>query len=154
MVIGAQEEIAYCSSGTSSGKQKKARSTSQARVSSENTSSTVEAEQIWLALQQLAINSNSGNFNSNVNRFAKLSKSFSTTMPIFDGKSEETKLSEALFQTNSKIHNHFKDDDKIIYFQSIMRGDALPTFKKIASLKRENLAEFRFVFRTKYLKPQ
>ena len=53
-----QEEIPYCSPTTLSGKQKKARSTSQPQFRSENTSATIEADQIFLALQQLATNSN------------------------------------------------------------------------------------------------
>ena len=50
MVTGIQEEIPYCYPGTSSGKQKKARSTSQSHFRSENTSATVEADQILLDL--------------------------------------------------------------------------------------------------------
>ena len=68
MVTAVQEEIPYCSSGISSGKQKKARSTSQPQFRSENTPATIEADQILLALQQLATNSNSANFNNNFSR--------------------------------------------------------------------------------------
>ena len=46
-MTAAQEEIPYCSPTTSSGKQKKARSTSQPQFRSENTPATVEADQIW-----------------------------------------------------------------------------------------------------------
>ena len=69
MVTAVQEEIPYCSSGISSGKQKKARSTSQPHFHSENTPATNEADQILLTLQQLATNSNSANVNNNSNRF-------------------------------------------------------------------------------------
>ena len=68
MVTAVQEEIPYCSSGFSSGKQKKARSTSQPQFRSENTPAPIEADQILLALQQLATNSNSANVNNNSNR--------------------------------------------------------------------------------------
>ena len=61
-----QEEIPYCSPNTTSGKQKKARFTSQPQFRSENTPATIEADQILLALQQLATNSNSANFNNNI----------------------------------------------------------------------------------------
>ena len=50
-MTAAQEEIPYCSPTTSSGKQKKARSTSQPHFRSENTPATIEADQILLALQ-------------------------------------------------------------------------------------------------------
>ena len=45
-VTGVREVIPYCSKGTSSGKQKKARSTSQLQIRSENTSATIATDQI------------------------------------------------------------------------------------------------------------
>ena len=50
MVTGIQEEIAYSFPGTSSGKQKKARSTSQSQFRSEKTPAIIEANQILSAL--------------------------------------------------------------------------------------------------------
>ena len=154
MTTETQEEIPYCSTSTSSGKQKKARSTSQPQFRSENTPATLEADQILLALQQLATNSNSANFNNNISRISKLPKSLTTTMPTFDGKSEKFELFEDLFQTSLKIHNQLTEEDKINYFHSLMRGDALQTFKNITSPNRENLVEILTVFRRKYVKPQ
>ena len=58
MVTGRQDEIPYCSPGTFSGKQRKARSTSQQQFRSENTPATIEADQILLLLHQMATNSN------------------------------------------------------------------------------------------------
>ena len=154
MVTAVQEEIPYCSFGISSGKQKKARSTSQPQFHSENTPATIEADQILLALQQLATNSNCANVNNNSNRISKLPKSLTTTMPTFDGKSEKFELFEDLFQTSLKIHNQLTEEDKINYFHSLMRGDALQTFKNISSPNRKNLTEILTVFRRKYVKPQ
>ena len=125
MVTEIQEETPYCSPGTSSGKQKKARSTSQPQFRSENIPATIEADQILLALQQLATNSNSVNFKNNISRNSKLPKSLTTTMPTFDGKSEKFGLFEDRFQTNLKIHNQLTEQDKINYFHSLMRGVAL-----------------------------
>ena len=102
MMTATQEEIPYCSRTTSSDKQKKARSTSQPQFRSENTPATIEADRILLALQQLATNSNSANFNNNISRISKLPKSLTTTMPTFDGKSEKFELFEDLFQTSLK----------------------------------------------------
>ena len=154
MVTAVQEEIPYYSSGISSGKQKKVRCTSQPQFRSENTPATIEADQILLALQQLATNSNSANVNNNNNRISKLPKSLTTTMPTFDGKSEKFELFEDLFQTSLKIHNQLAEEDKINYFHSLMRGDALQTFKNICSPNREKLTEILTVFRRKYVKPQ
>ena len=105
LMTGTQEEIPYCSLGTSSGKRKKARSASDPSFRSENTLATFEAEQILLVLQQLASNNSSASIGNNMNNFSKPPKSLMTTMPTFDGKSEKFQLFEDLFQTSSKIHN-------------------------------------------------
>ena len=154
IMTATQEEIPYCSPTTSSGKQKKARSTSQPQFRSEDTPAIIEADQILLALQQLATNSNSANFNNNISRISKLPKSLTTTMPTFDRKSEKFELFEDLFQTSLKIHNQLTQEDKINYFHSLMQGDALQAFKNITTRNRENLGEILTVFRRKYVKPQ
>ena len=153
IVTGVHEEVMYCSPSTSK-KQKKNRSTSQPQFRSENTLATIEADQILLALQQLANNNNSANFHNNINRISKLPKSLTTTMPTFDGKSEKFELFEDLFQTILKINNQLTEEDRINYFHSLMRGDALQTFKNKNGPTRENRGEFLAVFRRKYVKPQ
>ena len=154
LITAIQEEIPYCSPTTSSGKQKKARSTSQPQFRSENTPATIEADQILLALQQMATNSNSANFNNNISQISKLLKSLTTSKPTFEGKSEKSELFEDLFQTKLKIHNQLTEEDKIKYFHSLMRGDALQTFKNNISPNRESLGEIMTVFRRKYVKLQ
>ena len=156
MMTGIEEQIPYCSPGTSSVKQKKARSTSQSQFCSENTRATIEADQILLVLQQLATNSNSANFNNNnnISRISKLPKSLKTTIPTFDEKSEKFELFEDLFQTGLEIHNQLTEEEKISYFRSLMRDDALQSFKNITSAIRENLGDILTVFRRKYVKPQ
>ena len=154
ILTNSHEEVTYCSPSTSSGKQKKNRSTSQPQFCSENTPATIEADQILLALQQLANNNNSANFQNNINIISKLPKSLTTTMPTFDGKSEKFKFFEDLSQTSLKIHNQLTEEDKINYFHSLMRGDALQRFKNINGPTRENLGEILAVFRRKYVKLQ
>ena len=154
ILTNSHEEVMYCSPSTSSGKQKKNRSSSQPQFRSENTPATIEADQILLALQQLANNNNSANFQNNINRISKLRKSLTTTMLTFDGKSEKFELFEDLFQTSLKIHDQLTEEDKINYFHSLMRGDALQTFENINGPTRENLGEIPAVFRRKYVKPQ
>ena len=154
MVTGAHEEVTYCSHSISSWKQKKSRPTSQPEFRSENTPATIETDQFLLALQQLANKNNFENFHNNINRICKLPSSLTTTMPTFDGKSEKSELFEDLFQTNLKIHNQLTEDDRINYFHSFMRGDALQTFKIINGPTREKMGEILAVFRRKYVKPQ
>ena len=75
-------------------------------------------------------------------------------MPTFDGKSEDFELFEDLCQTSLKIHNQLSEEDKINCFHSLMRADALQTFKNILSPNREILGEILTVLRRKYVKPQ
>ena len=81
LMTGIHEETPYCSLGTSSGQQKKARSASQPPFNSEITPATFEADQILLAHQRLASNSNSFNIHNNMNKISKLLKSSMTTLP-------------------------------------------------------------------------
>ena len=75
-------------------------------------------------------------------------------MSTFDGKSETFELFEDLFQTRLKIHNQLTHEYKKNYFHTLMRGDALQTFRNITSPNRENLGEILTVFSRKYVKPQ
>ena len=153
-VTGVHEEVTYSSPSTSSGKLKKNHFTSQPQFRSENTPATIEADQILMALQQLANNNNSAHFHNNINRISKLPKSLTTTMPTFDGKSVKFELFVNLFQTGLKNHNQLTEEERINYFRSFMRGDSLQTFKNINGPTRENLGEILAVFRRKYVKPQ
>ena len=114
-MTGVREEMPYCSPGISSGKQKKARSFSQPQFRSENTPATTEADQILLARQQLATNSYSVNFSNNVNKISKLLKSLTTTMPIFDRKSEKIALFKDLSRQVSKSTINLQKKTKKCY---------------------------------------
>ena len=127
-VTRTQEDIPYCSSGSSSAKQKKASSTSQPQFRCKNTPKINEADQILLALQQVATNSNSANFNNNINRISKMPKSLTTTIS-FDGKSDRFELFQDLLQTSLKFHNQLTEEDTTNFFYSLNRVDALQTFK-------------------------
>ena len=75
-------------------------------------------------------------------------------MPTFDGKSENFELFEHLLQTSLKIHNQLTDENRINYFDSLMKEDALQTFKNTNGATRDNLGEILAVCRWKYVKPQ
>ena len=62
-------------------------------------------------------------------------------MPTFDGKSQKFELFEDLFQTSLKIHNQLTEEDRIIYFDSLMRRDALQTFEKTLMALPERIWE-------------
>ena len=94
-MIGVHEGVTYCSTSTSSGKQKNSRSTSQPQIRSENTPATIGADPILLALERLANNNKSVNFHNIINRISKLPESLTTTMPMLDGKSEIQSISRS-----------------------------------------------------------
>ena len=81
-------------------------------------------------------------------------KSLTTMIPRFDGNSEKFELFEDLFQTSLKIHNQLTEKDKINYFHSLLRGDALQKFKNNIDPTREKLGEIPTVFRKENLKPE
>ena len=153
-MTGIQAEIPYCSPGTSSENQRKANSTIWPQFLSENTPATFEADQILLALQQLATNRKSANFNDNINKISILPRSLTTPVSTCNGKSEKVKMFEDLFQTSLEIHNELTEEKKTNYFHSLMRGDALQMFENISSANREKLGEIMTVFRRKYVKTQ
>ena len=102
MVTEVHEEVRYCYSGTSSGKQKKTRFASKPQFRSGNTPVTTEASQFLLNLQKLANKSNSANFNNSIIRNSKLSKLLTTLKPMFDRKSEKVELFEHLLPQKSQ----------------------------------------------------
>ena len=98
---------------------------------------------MFLTLQQLANNNNSPNFHNKIKKNS-------------DGKSETFELFEDIFQTSFKNHNQLTEDDRINYFPSVMRGEALQIYENLNGPNRGNLGEiWQFsVFRWKYGKPQ
>ena len=147
VVAGVQEEIPYCSPrGPLQENKKRVCSKSQPQFRSDNTLKTIEAEQILIALQHLANNNNSDNFNNNISRISKLPEQPKTILPNFDGKLEKFSLLEGLLQLGLKIHNQITEE-KLEKFHTFMRGHALQTFKNISSLSRETLGEILTVFR-------
>ena len=153
MVAGAHEKVTYFSPSKPSRKQKKSRSTSQPQFCSENTRAMIEADQFLLALEQLANNNISANFHINISKISTLPISLTTTMPTFDGKSENFELFEELVQTSLKIRYQLTEDDKINCFHSLMKADAVRTFKNINGTTRDEMGEILPVFRRKYEKP-
>ena len=125
---------------------KKNRSSSQPepRVFEQQTSSDVQ--KLLEALTKMA--------NPSLNNFPKIPKTFSTAMPTFDGKNEKFELFEDLFNTSLKTYTHLTPQEQVNYFHSLMRGDALQTFKNLNEEAKQNVSEVIAAFRRKYVKPQ
>ena len=73
---------------------------------------------------------------------------------IFDGKNEKFELFEDLFHTMLKMQPEMTEAMKINHFHSLLRKEALQTFKNIQSTSRTTLEEILVIFRRKYVKPQ
>ena len=77
----------------------------------------------------------------------------SNTM-TFDGKSEKFELFEDLFHTMIKMQPEMTEQMKINHFHSLLRKNALQTFRNINSTNRQTLEEVLVIFRRKYVKPE
>ena len=127
MVTEVHDENTYCSPRTFSGMSMKNRSNSQSPLRSGNTSGTINYNNLP-ALQPLAKNNNSANFQNNINKTSRLPNSFTRTMLKFDGKSEKVQLLDDFSRTSLRIHNQLTGENRINYIDSLMRGDAPQTF--------------------------
>ena len=78
----------------------------------------------------------------------------STTTLTFDGKSEKFELFEDLFHTMIKIQPDMTETMKINHFHSLLRKNALQTFRNINTDNRQTLEDILAVFRRKYVKPE
>ena len=78
----------------------------------------------------------------------------STTTLTFDGKSEKFELFEDLFHTMVKMQPDMTETMKINHFHSLLRKNALQTFRNINTANRQTLEDILAVFRRKYVKPE
>ena len=78
----------------------------------------------------------------------------STTTLTFDGKSEKFELFKDLFHTMIKMQPDMTETMKINHFHSLLRKNALQTFRNINSTNRQTLEDILAVFRRKYVKPE
>ena len=77
----------------------------------------------------------------------------SNTM-TFDGKSEKKELFEDLFHTMIKMQPEMSEQMKINHFHSLLRKNALQTFRNISTANRQTLEDVLVIFRRKYVKPE
>ena len=70
----------------------------------------------------------------------------STTLTL-DGKSEKFELFEDLFHTMIEMQPEMTESMKINHFHSLLRKNALQTFRKINSANRQTLEDVLTVFR-------
>ena len=72
----------------------------------------------------------------------------------FDGKSEKFELFEDLFHTVIKMQPEMSEQMKINHFHSLLKKNALQTFRNISTAIRETLEDVLVIFRRQYVKPE
>ena len=84
----------------------------------------------------------------------RLPKAMSTRMPTFDGKTDKFENFEDLIQTSLKVYPNITEEEKIHYFHSLLRGEALQTFRNMTDVTREHLNDILAGFRRRYVRQQ
>ena len=79
---------------------------------------------------------------------------FNSNTMTFDGRSEKFELFEDLFHTMIKMQPEMTEQMKINHFHSLLRKNALQTFRNISSSNRQTLEDVLVIFRRKYVKPE
>ena len=77
-------------------------------------------------------------------------KALTASLPVFDGKSEKFELFEDLFRNNIKMYPHLTEIQKINYFHSLLRGNALQAYCNLDDTKKENLEEVITAFKRRF----
>ena len=71
----------------------------------------------------------------------QMPKALTASLPVFDGKSEKFELFDDLFRNNIKMYPHLREIQKINYFHSLLRGNALQAYCNLDDTKKDNLEE-------------
>ena len=74
-------------------------------------------------------------------------KALTASLPVFDGKSENFEFFEELFRNNIKMYPHLTEIQKIKYFHSLLRGNALEAYCNLDDTKKDNLEEVITAFK-------
>ena len=77
-------------------------------------------------------------------------KALTASLPTFDGKSDKFELFEDLFRNNIKMYPHLTEPQKINYFHSLLRGDALQAFGNIEDSKKDSLDGIMTIFKRQF----
>ena len=77
-------------------------------------------------------------------------KALTASLPVFDGKSEKLELFEDLFRNNIKMYPHLTGTQKINYFHSLLRGNALQAYCNLDGTKKDNLEEVITAFKRRF----
>ena len=77
-------------------------------------------------------------------------KALTASLPVFNGKSEKFELFEDLLRNNIKMYPHLTEIQKINYFHSLLRGNALQAYCNLDDSKKDNLEEVITAFKRRF----
>ena len=77
-------------------------------------------------------------------------KALTASLPVFDGKSERFELFEDLFRNNIKMYPNITEIQKIKYFHSLLRGNALQAYCNMDVAKKDNLEDVITAFKRRF----
>ena len=95
-----------------------------------------------------------GSFANQTNTTPRFHKALSTTMPTFDGKNEKFEHFEDLFNTSLTAYPKITEKEKIHYFHSLLRKDALQTFQNLTTENKNTINDVLAAFRRRYVRIQ
>ena len=75
-------------------------------------------------------------------------------MTTFDGRNDKFEHFEGHFTTSLKVYPNISEEEQIHYFHSILRGDALQTYRNMTDANRASLEDIIATFRRRYVRPQ
>ena len=84
----------------------------------------------------------------------RLPKALSTTMPTFNGRNDKFEHFEDLFMTSLKVYPNISEEEQIHYFHSLLRDEALQTYRSMTDTNRASLEDIIATFRRRYVRPQ
>ena len=73
-------------------------------------------------------------------------KALTASLLVFDGKSENFDLFEDLFRNNIKMYPHLTEIRIIIYFHSLLKGNAFQAYCNLDDTNKDNLEKVITVF--------
>ena len=86
-----------------------------------------------------------------LNTAPPMPKALTTSLPTFDGKNEKFELFEDLFRNNIRMHPHLLTEiQKINYFHSLLRGEALQAFRILDDAKKHSLEDIMTTFKRRF----
>ena len=77
-------------------------------------------------------------------------KALTTSLPTFDGNCEKFELFEDLFRNNLKMYLHLSEIQKINYFHSLLRCEALQAFRNLDDTKKDSLEDIITTFKRRF----